>query len=71
MYNHDKFGRCIVGICIVSCNTTPLTGRECKMEHLNLFHYEHTLAFKELENRKTEAMAHKFLKTMKKFVFKT
>ena len=70
MYNHDKFGRHFVGKCVVPCNATPLKGKECKVEHLNLFHYEHTLAFKELESRMTEPMAHKFIKTMKKFVFK-
>ena len=70
MYDHDKFGRRFVGICVVPCNTTPLIGEERKVEHLSLFHYEHTHVFKELECRLTEPMAQKFMKTMKKFVFK-
>ena len=70
MYDHDKFGRRFVGICVVPCNTTPLIGEERKVEHLSLFHYEHTHVFKELESRMTEPMAQKFMKTMKKFVFK-
>ena len=70
MYDHDKFGRRFVGICVVPCNAIPLKGGERKMEHLHLFHYEHTLAFKELENRMAEPMAQKFIKTMKKMVFK-
>ena len=68
MYNHDTFGSDdLAGICVVPCNTTLLEGDERKMEHLNLFHYQNTLAFKELENRITEPMAHKFMKSITKF----
>ena len=70
IYNDEIFGRRFVGICVVPCNTTPLKGKERKIEHLNLFHYEHTLAFKELESRMTEPMAQKFMKTMKKLALK-
>ena len=70
MYDHDTFGSDdFAGICVVSCNTTPLEGGERKMEHLNLFHYKQSFAFNELENRIAEPIAHDFLKTMKKFVF--
>ena len=68
MFDHNIFGSDdFSGICVVPCNTTPLEGNECKMEHLNLFRYENTLAFIELEKRITEPMAHNFMKSIKKF----
>ena len=68
MFDHDTFGSDdLAGITLVPCNTTPLEGDERKIEYLNLFHYQNTLAFKELENRITEPMAHNFMKSIKKF----
>ena len=68
MFDYDTFGSDdFSGMCVVSCNTTPLEGDECKLEHLNLFRYENTLAFNELEKRIIEPMAHKFMKSVKNF----
>ena len=68
MFDHNTFGSDdFSGICVVSCNTTPLEGDECKLEHLNLFRYENSLAFNELEMRITEPMPHKFMKSVKIF----
>ena len=68
MFDYDTFGSDdFSGMCVVSCNTTPLEGDECKLEHLSLFRYENTLAFNELEKRIIEPMAHKFMKSVKNF----
>ena len=69
MFDYDKIGKNdFAGICVVATKTTP-QGTELKMEHLNLFHYKQTLAYREIESRATENLAHDFLKLMKKFVF--
>ena len=68
MFDHNTFGSDdFSGICVVSYNTTPLEEDECKLEHLNLFRYENTLAFNELEKRITEPMARQFMKSVKNF----
>lgn len=68
MYDHDRFGaNDFAGICVVPLSSTP-QGNELKMEHLNLFHHHETLAYKEIEGRSSENLAHDFLKLMKKFV---
>ena len=68
MFDHDTIGSDdFSGICVVPCNTTTLEENECKMEHLNLFRFENTLAFNELEKRITEPMAHNFMKSIKKY----
>ena len=69
MFDWDKIGKNdFAGICVVASNTTP-QGTELKMEHLNLFHYKQTLAYREIDRRSSENLAHDFLKMMKKFVF--
>ena len=56
------------GLCVVPCTSTPIEGTEPKIEHLYLFQYKKTDAYKELELRHTDVKAHDFLKYMKKFV---
>ena len=57
------------GLCVIPCNSTPLEeGNEPKVEHLNLFHYKETRAFKELEKRSGDQVAGEFLKFIKKLV---
>lgn len=70
IYDHDTIGsNDFAGLCAVALNSTPLKGTEPKIEHLNLFHYEKTSAYEELELRNTDHSAHEFLKQMNKFVF--
>ncbi len=69
MFDWDKIGRNdFAGICVVPTSTTP-QGTELKMEHLNLFHYKQTLAYREIERRSSENLAHDFLKMIKKFIY--
>ncbi|XP_019853732.1 PREDICTED: protein unc-13 homolog D-like [Amphimedon queenslandica] len=73
VFDHDTFGRNdFAGLCALSCETIPVDhkGIEPKMEHLYLFHYEKTEAYKELELRhNADSLAHDFLKLMKKFAY--
>ena len=70
IFDHDTFGsNDFAGLCAVPCTSIPKEGTEPKIEHLHLFHYEKTDAFKELELRHTDSMAQDFLKHMKKFEF--
>ena len=69
MFDWDKIGKNdFAGICVAATSTTPHS-TELKMEHMKLFHYKRTLAFRELEKRSSENLANDFLKLMKKFVF--
>lgn len=68
MFDHDTIGsNDFAGLCAVACNSTPLEGSEVKVEHLNLFHFERTPAYKELEIRESDQMALDFLKQMRRF----
>ena len=44
------------GLRVVECKSTP-QGYELKMEHQNLFHYEQTKAYEEVERQSSESLA--------------
>ncbi|XP_019853528.1 PREDICTED: protein unc-13 homolog D-like [Amphimedon queenslandica] len=52
----------LIGLCAIPCTSIPIEGTEPKMEHLHLFHYERTKAYKELELRHADTIAQDFLR---------
>ena len=70
IFDHDTFGsNDFAGLCAIPCTSTPVEGTEPKIEHINLFQYQKTEAYEELELRHSDVKAQDFLKHMKKFVF--